>query len=181
MPQNLWPTRFVKLIAPTVAVAEESGGPALEVVLTQLLPLRGVLEPDRELGVFMANEVLPRVPAIHAYQPIEHRFEIAARAVPVYRPDDGPGVRQIEAGVQVEVPHQVGLPPASLFVAVTWPDAQRHRSRDARIAGPDLFSVPYVSQILEIDLPFLRQTVPHAEHQGAGLGVDARAVVLAPV
>src|SRR6266511_2138113 len=103
----------------------------------------------------MGYELLSRVPAIHAYQAVEHRFEVAAGAIPIYRPDDGPGVRQIEASVHVKVPHQVGLTPAAFLVAVTRPHAQRHRSRDASVAGPDLFPVPYVPQILEIDLPLL--------------------------
>ena len=95
--QDLGPTRFIQLIASPIAVTEEGGGPALQVVLAQFLPLRSVLQLNRERLVLMGNEVLPWVPAIHAYQAVEHRFEVAAAAIPVYRPDNGPGVRQIEA------------------------------------------------------------------------------------
>ena len=140
-----------------------------------------MLQLDRERRVLVTDQVLARVPAVHAHQPVEHRLEIAARRIPVHRADDRPRVRQIQPRVQVEVPHQIGLAAAVLLIAVAGPDAQRHRSGDTPVAGADLLAIPDVAEILDVDLPLLRQPIGHAEHQGAGFGVDARAVVLAPV
>ena len=181
MAQDPGPAFRVQLIAPAVAIAEERGGPALEVVTAQLPPPGRVLQPDSKLGVLVGDEVFPRVASIHADQPVEHRLEVAAHPVPVDRSDDGPGIRQIQARVQVQIPHQVGLAPAARFVAVARPDAERHRGRDAPVAGPDLLPVPDVAEIFEVDLPSLRQPVRHAQHECAGFGIDARTIVLPPI
>src|SRR4030095_13718000 len=150
-------------------------------ILAQLVPLSRVFQLNGETRVLVSDQVLPRVASIHADQPVEHRLQVAGGIVPVDRPDDGPGVRQVEAGIEVEVPHEVGLVPAALLVTVAGPDAERRRGGDAAVAGPDLLPVPDVPKVLEVDLPFLGEPVGHAEHEGPGLGVDPRAVVLAAV
>src|SRR5256885_231979 len=56
--------------APAVAVAEEAGGAPLQVVDAHPLPLGGVSQPHRLLGVLVADQVLARVAAVHAHQPV---------------------------------------------------------------------------------------------------------------
>ena len=121
----------------------------------------------RLLRVLVVDQLLARVAAVHADQPVEHEFQVAGRGVPVDRADDRPGVRQVEPGVQVEVPHQVRLVGAVLLVAVARPAAERHRGRDAGVAALDLRAAVDVAEVLQIDLPILRQPLGHAEHEGA--------------
>jgi len=105
----------------------------------------------------------------------------ARRRVPVDRAEHEPRIREVQARVEVEVPHQVGLVSIVGLVAVARPDAESHRRRDTPIATLDARTAKHVAEILEIDLPVLGQPIRHAPRQRARLAIHTGAVVLAPV
>ncbi len=179
VPEDLRPPVAAQLVAAAVPVAEEARRPPFEVVERQAPPPLRVLQLHRQLGVLVLDQLLARVAAVHAHQPVEHQLQVAGRSIPMDRPDDRPGVGEVEPRVQIEVPHQVGLDAAVLLVAVAGPHAKRHRGRDTGVAALDLGPGVDIAEILVIDLPLLRQALGHAQHEGARLGVDAGTVVLA--
>ena len=96
-PGTSTPPYGVQLVAAAVAVAEEAGGAALEVVQTHRRPDLVVLESHGRFRILVANGRLVRVAAVHAHHPIEQRFEVAGRPVPVHRTDDRPGVAALDS------------------------------------------------------------------------------------
>ena len=77
---------------------------SLEMIDAELLPLRRLLERHRELGVLVANEVLPGVAAVHAHESVEQELQIAAWRIPVDWTDDHPRIGKIESRIEVEIP-----------------------------------------------------------------------------
>ena len=180
MAQDFGAARRVQLVA-AVAVAEEGGCAPLQVVEAELVPLGRMLQGHGHFGVFVVDEAFVGVAAVHTYQPVKQELERGRGPVPVHRPDDAPGIGLVEAAVEVQVPHQVGLAMAVFLIAVAGPHAQGHAGAHAGVAGLDFGAAVHVAQVFGVDVPGGGQAVSQAVEQGAGLAVHAGAVVLAAV
>src|SRR4051812_40183853 len=109
VPQNLRAVIPIELICATIAVAEERGSAAFEMIACQLLPSQAFLQRLRFQRALFVDEIGTRIAAAHRDEPVEHRFRVGARTVPPDRPNDRPCIRAREALIQIQVPHEIGL------------------------------------------------------------------------
>src|SRR3954462_13531382 len=80
--QNLRAVIPIELICAKIAVAEERGSAAFEMIACQLLPLSDFLQRLRFQRALFVEQTGTRIATAHTDEPVEHRFKIGAWTVP---------------------------------------------------------------------------------------------------
>src|SRR5437868_6048493 len=179
MHRSLASHEFCETFRPVIEGVHKST--IFEMVETESVPFLGALQPHRHFRILMVDQLLARIAAAGADESIEHQLEIAGRTIPVDWCDDGPCVRDVEPGVQVEIPHEVRLVRTIPLVAVARPDAECHRRRYTSVAALDPGALVEVAKVFQVDFELLRELRFHSQGEAPRLRIDARAAVLPPV